>query len=99
MFFNHVYCYTIIIIIIIVIIVLITIYVYNVFVYMYIYIYIYTHYINNIQGISLCHQNSSARSSISWTRNTAVTALPRFGGILTVEVQRRIAGAFTRKKW
>ena len=91
--------HTIIIIIIIVIIVLITIYVYNVFVYMYIYIYIYTHYINNIQGISLCHQNSSARSSISWTRNTAVTALPRFGGILTVEVQRRIGEAFTRKKW
>ena len=66
---------------------------------MYIYICTYTHYINNIQSISLCPQNSCARSSLSWTRKSAVTALPRLGGILTVEVHRRIGGAFTSKKW
>ena len=48
-------------------------------------------------GIYPCHQNSSARSSISWTRNSAVIALLRLGGILTVEVHRRIGGAFTSK--
>ena len=73
--------------------------------YLFMYIYIYTRILTiltifrDIEGISLCHQNSSARSSLSWTRNSAVTALPRFGGVLTVEVQHRIAGAFTSKKW
>ena len=52
--------------------------------YMYVYVYIYTYVYIEI-AICMAHllanQTSSARSTSSWTRNSAVTARPRYRGI------------------